>query len=435
MVYVLVINWNGVEHLAECFDTLLESSYRDVRFVLIDNASTDGSVAFFRERYGGDPRVAVIECPSNLGWSGGNNAGLEAALEAGADYAFLLNNDTATAPDAIERLVRAAEAQPNVGALAPKMLLYSNPALLNSVGITCSIIGSSWDIGIGRLDGPHWDKPEPVIGVCGGACFLRLAALRRTGLLPAEFGIYLDDLDICLRIWNAGYEVRRCPEAVVRHKFGATMDQGAASFRKYYLNTRNRFYILLRNFPLSRIATVAAAVAVGECRAIGRAAFDGQFWRISAHVRAWLAAMAYVPRAWSERSRRRSGGMASCRFWPLVRKDCLFFAGTEFPQDGWYAERRIAGKLFRPMSSRAHIEASGGKLRLAALNCYPELGRMIIDISMNGQPVVTLDSAGLAEQTVETLPGRLEFAARHLFSAGDTGERYDIGGWLSVTPA
>ncbi|HIJ65701.1 MAG TPA: glycosyltransferase family 2 protein, partial [Candidatus Hydrogenedentes bacterium] len=223
LVHCFVINWNGLEHLEACFEALLAGTYENARFVLIDNASEDGSAEFVQGTYGYDPRLDIVVNASNLGWSAGNNVGLEQALDGGADYVFLLNNDTVVAPDAIERLVEMAAARPEAGALAPKMLLYDSPDIINSVGLECSVIGSTWDLGIGRLDGPHWATPRKVIGVCGGACFLRTSALRKTGLLPTGFGIYLDDLDLCLRLWDAGYEVWNCPDAVVRHKYSATM--------------------------------------------------------------------------------------------------------------------------------------------------------------------------------------------------------------------
>src|SRR5690554_139516 len=95
LVYVVIINWNGREHLDVCFTTLLASDYPNVRFLLLDNASTDGSVAYVRERFGHDDRVCWLACKENYGWSGGNNLGIQAALEAGAAYVFLLNNDIA----------------------------------------------------------------------------------------------------------------------------------------------------------------------------------------------------------------------------------------------------------------------------------------------------------------------------------------------------
>jgi len=429
LVYALVINWNGVEHLRECFDTLLASTYSNARFLLVDNASTDGSVAFARETYGEDPRVEVLECPTNLGWAGGNNAGIERAMVAGADFVFLLNNDTATAPDAIEQLVEAARRRPAAGALAPKMLLYDQPDLLNSVGLECSIVGSSWDLGIGRLDGPHWDEERPVIGVCGGAAFFRVDALRKTGLLPTDFTIYLDDLDLCLRIWDAGYEVWSCPGATVRHKYSATMGQGKQLRRKYYLNTRNRLRVILRNFPPAKLPWVFLLYKLGEIRAVGRALLDGEPWRAGAHVRAAWAGLAYVPSALRARRQRAAG---PCRFWPLIRTDRMFFAGTEFPTDGWYAERTAEGRRVRPIGARASCSVEAGRLRLILVNCYPQLGAASVEVRHNRVAVASLETPTTSETVLDVASGTLEFVAGRIFEAEDTGETFDTGGWLAI---
>lgn len=432
LVYVLVINWNGLDHLEECFESLLLSGYGNVRFVLIDNASDDDSVEFVRSRFGDDGRVEILECPTNLGWSGGNNVGLERALEAGADYVFLLNNDTATSPDAIEKLVARAEADPTIGSLAPKILLYDSPELLNSVGLDAALTGSAWDVGVGRLDGPRWNDTQDVIGVCGAAWFVRAEVLRKTGLLPTDFDIYLDDLDLCLRIWNAGYAIRTCPEAVVRHKFSATMGGESQSRRKYYLNTRNRMRVIQRNYPVSRAAEIAWAYGVGECRAIGRALLDGDFWRLWAHVRSWGAGLAYVPSALRERGRRKREGLDECRFWHLLRKDLHFFPGVEFPEEGWYRERMVEGKRIRPMSARACYAHKGGRLRLTQMNCYPELGPLEIQVTLDGDAVATLNTTGWEEMILDLPSGTLEFVAGHIFEAEETGELVDFGGWAGV---
>jgi len=401
LVHILVINWNGREHLEACFDSLLAGTYAPVRFVLIDNASDDGSVEFVRDRYGRDPRVEIVPCDANLGWSRGNNVGIRRAIEAGADYVLLLNNDTAVAPDAVAHLVALAEADATAGALAPKMVLFDYPAVLNSVGLACSLIGSSWDVGIGRLDGPRWDEGGPVLGACGGACFLRVAALRKAGLLPEGFDIYLDDLDLSLRIWNAGYTIERCPEAVVRHKFGATMGQGRRSRRKYYLNTRNRMYVLLRHFPLSKALAVVPAFGLGECRALGRALLEGEPWRVTAHARAWLAAVAYVPRALAHRRRMAKAGFAACRFWPLIDTRRMFFGGVELPAEGWYRARDVAGRRVRPMSVRAGQDVEAGRLRVTLVNCYPALGSAHVDLRMDGRRVATLETDATVEEVVD----------------------------------
>lgn len=332
LVHVLVINWNGLEHLEACFSSLLAGGYENVKYVLVDNASEDESVAFVEREYGGDARVEVLKCPGNLGWSGGNNFGIEHALEAGAKYIFLLNNDTAVEADAIPKMLAMAEADETIGALAPKMLMFNQPEILNSVGLYCSYIGASWDRGIGQPDSPQWDTPEEVIGVCGGAMFLRVEVLEKTGLLPEEFEIYLDDLDLCLRIWNAGYRIMTCPAARVRHKFSATYGDGARARYKYYLNTRNRFYIIMRHFPVLQLFLgVGLLVDFGEVRAIGRAMLEGEWWRVGTHARAWLDIILYYPAALRYRIDARKRGLKQAAFWQHI------YWGRMFPEQ-WDSE-------------------------------------------------------------------------------------------------
>ena len=434
LVHVVIVNWKGRPHVEECFDSLLAGSYGNVRFVLVDNASEDGSLEFVESRYGTDERVEIVRCGENLGWSGGNNVGVERALDAGADYIFLLNDDTSTAPDAIEKLVSAAEEQAMVGALAPKMVLFDNPAVLNSVGAECSVVGAGWDRGIGRLDGERWNERRDVLAVCGGACFLRAEAVRKAGPLPSDFTIYLDDIDLCLRIWDAGYAVRTCPEAVVRHKFSATMGHGNAARRKYYLSTRNRLRLILRNFPVSKLPFVAGVYAVAEARAVGRALLDGDYWKVPVHVRTWFEGLAYGPKAIAARRERRRRGLGWGRFWALVRRRPFFFSGTEFPKDGWYAPRAVGEHTLCPISTHAvrTLERSG-RLRVVCADCYPQLGEVAVEVRLDGRILADLRTSGREERIVEIpAPGALELVARRVFDADDTGEKADFGGWVGL---
>ncbi len=434
LIHVLVINWNGREHLADCFESLLASDYPNAQFVLLDNGSTDGGVEFVRSRFGHDARVAICELGENLGWSRGNNEGIRRALDAGADYVLLLNNDTWTAPDAISTLVAFAEATPQAGAVAPKMVLFDQPEIINSVGIACSVIGVGWDVALGRLDAPRWNTSERVLGACGGACLLRCSTLNRTGVLPDDFEIYLDDLDLCLRIWSAGYEVWSCPAAVVRHKFSATMGQGTQFHRKYYLNTRNRLRLILRNFPASQWPLIARSYCEGELRALGNALKAGEWWRIAVHVRSWWAGLKYVPVSLRARRELRVSGADQSRFWPLIRQRPLFFPGIELPQRGWYAARKYKGRAMQPISRNAWIDWPGGRLRVLHANCYPQFGETSIEVRVSGQPVCDLRTMDFAETEVEVPPGRVEFVARRVYEAEETGERVDIGGWVTVEP-
>lgn len=429
-VHVLVINWNGREHLDACFRSLLATPYENARCVLVDNASDDDSVAFVQETFGGDPRVSILALPENRGWSGGNNAGIRQALEQGADYVFLLNNDTAVDAHCLPRLVEAAEADNAIGALAPKILLYDHPDLLNSVGLTCSVIGACWDQGLGRIDQPRWNQPARVIGACGAAAFFRCAAIERAGLLPEDFDIYLDDLDLCLRIWQAGYEVWRCPEATVRHKFSATMGEGERYRRKYYLNVRNRLRILQRNFPRARLRRIAPLLALGECRAVGRALLDGEAWKARVHLTAWREALQEPrsgPTDWAPKD--------DTRYWPLVQRRPLFFPGVPLPDaGGWYAPTRVHQLEARPFGRRAVYGHAGGRLRVTVLGRYDRLGTPQVRIEAAGHPVVLMGAPYMDVCTVEAPAGPITITAERIFTIEQTGEAMDTGGWVRFEP-
>lgn len=431
LVYVLVINWNGLEHLDACFSSLLESPYENVKFILIDNASTDESVAFVRNRFGRDPRVAFIESKVNQGWSGGNNLGLAKAIHDGVEYVFLLNNDTWTDLNAISACVDYAQAHPKIGALAPKMVLYDTPCVLNSVGLNLSLSGACWDKGLGRADIERWNRIERVAGVCGGAAFFRVDAVKRAGLLPDDFEIYLDDLDLCLRIWRSGYEIESFPAAMVRHKFSATMGEGQKARRKYYLNTRNRLRLIERNFPKEKILPVARSFLRGEAKAVGRAMLDADLPKAGAHLRSWADALAYAPRAVRHRQNRAST-LESCPYWDLVLTEPLFFPGIELPNRGWYEPVSINGAPYRPIAMEAVWDAPGGPVNVRAANRYPNREVVSVEVRQSGRVLRHLETESHCETVVDVEPGPVTFAACTLFDGDETGDGIDAGGWLSV---
>lgn len=324
LVHVLVINWNGREHLQECFDSLIACDYANARFILLDNNSDDDSVSYIRDTYN-DPRVEILQLDTNYGWSGANNRGMQAALDVNADFVILLNNDTKVEPDFLSRLVEIAEADSTIGALTPRILMFYEPTIINSLGLEMSLIGAGWDTAIGQPDGPKYNAPTETLGVCGAAMFIRCDALRKTGLLPDDFGIYLDDLDLCLRIWEAGYRIQLCYDSVVHHKFSATMGEGKRARHKYYLNTRNRTRIVMRHFPVSKWPLAKWKFFIGECKAVSRAILSGEWWKLPIHARAWFDAVFYFPKALAYRANHTP---MTPEMWQLVTKDKLFFPGV-----------------------------------------------------------------------------------------------------------
>lgn len=428
LVHVLILNWNGLEHLEVCLDSLGKSDYPNIKFVLIDNASTDNSLAFAESRHGHDPRFDVMALDENLGWGGGNNAGMRAAMEAGAGYVFLINNDTAVAPDTISKLVRLAGEHPDAGALAPKMLMFHQPDILNSLGMVGSRTGSCWDRGIGRIDGPAWGEVVETLAACGGAAFFRVSALEKVGLLDASFGIYFDDVDMCMRLWMAGYKTLTCPSAIVRHKFSASFQSEAGRRRKYYLGTRNRFRIILKNFPLQEWKEWVPQVLLGECRAIGRALLDGEFWQVGAHARAWISTLRFVPAARRARREQHPDQDGSDSFWGLIVPAPAFCPALVLPEKGWYPE--VAGK--HPISRHAWRTVDSGRLRISLTNCYAANGPLAVKVTLNGAPLVLLDTQTTPVFEGEVSAGQMDFEAQVILPMEVTGLPHDCGGWVGI---
>jgi GT2 family glycosyltransferase len=326
-VCVVVINWNGRRFLARCFDSLHSQDYPSTKLILVDNGSEDGSAQFVREHY---PDVKIIANRTNLGFCRACNQGLREAIKDGARYVVLLNNDTEVDKNWLSELVKAAQDRPGVGALSSKILFMEHRDIINSTGLCCSVIGNAWDRGIGQPEGEEWDEPAPVLGVSGGALFLRTDAVEKVGLLP-RFNIYLEDMDISLRLWDAGYEIRYVPAAVLYHHFSATMGEKANVWRKEFLNARNRFRLIMRQFPVSKLPFIAASLLKYEAKAIGRPIKERKYWKSRAEIAAIIAAIAYVPDAVAERLRRLVSGRWRCRFWYMIDKERGFFEGFTLP--------------------------------------------------------------------------------------------------------
>jgi GT2 family glycosyltransferase len=414
LVYVIVINWNGIAHVRDCFDTVLCSGYPRFRVVLVDNASTDGSPEEVERRYGGDGRVEVLRLPQNRNWGGGNNAGIGRALEAGADYVFLLNNDTWLSEDALSLLVEAAEAQPRAGAIAPKMVMFDTPEVLNSVGVAVSSIGAAWDNGAGRVDRGQFDTPREVAAVCGGAMFLRAEALRKVGGIDEAYGIYYDDVDLCLRLWAAGYSCVTAPGARVGHKFSASTG-GDGEQRKIATMERNRLRCLRRHFGAS--PAMLAAAAVGELRVAGSAIRDGQWWRLPVQARAWGAFL----------SAQRLAG-AGARVEALLERGRMFCPAVLLPRAGVYPLREWGGIAGNPCAPRAAITLPEEAVQLCVMNTAMQ---KVYDCPLAALP----ERAQAGPVSIRRDGSLLYFESTELLLAEESGLAHDTAGFVQCRDA
>jgi hypothetical protein len=299
------------------------------------------------------------------------------------------------------------------------------------VGLVCSRIGASWDRGIGELDEGQYDAPSEVVGICGGAFFLPASVVQRVGFFPERFEVYLDDLELCLRIWDAGYRVMTCPSAVVRHKFSASVGTGARARYKYYLNTRNRLWVMWRHFPLRQIPLCLFLFLYGEMKAIGKAVKERAFWRIGAHLRAWLAGFLYLPEAIQFRISQRKQAVRRGAFWPHIERKRLFCPHVVLPQRGWYPAVMHEGKAFFPMSREAWVPVTAGEAQITIRQFYPSLGALHVTIAQEETVLCEVVTDSEKTVTVQFSAGRLIFRAQRIFKPAQTGLDVAVGCWVS----
>ncbi|HKI51347.1 MAG TPA: glycosyltransferase family 2 protein [Geothermobacteraceae bacterium] len=249
LVSIIIVNWNGRDHLPDCLDSLAVQSFRDFEVILVDNGSTDGSLALVRERY---PWVKQVPLATNTGFATGNNRGL---AHAGGDYIVTLNNDTRVAPDWLGTLVAVANAHPRAGMVGSRICSFADPELIDSLGMGICVDGMSR----GRFRNRRWSELnvpelEEILFPSACAALYKRAMLEETGFFDDDFFAYAEDSDLGLRGRLAGWDALLATGAVVRHKYSQT--GGSLSPFKVYLVERNHYWVALKTFPIGRLAAL-----------------------------------------------------------------------------------------------------------------------------------------------------------------------------------
>ncbi len=249
--WIVVLNWNGREDTLACLRSLATLEGEPPRVVVADNGSTDGAVDAIRAEF---PDVDIVENGANLGFSGGNNAGIRHALERGAAWVVLLNNDATLDPGAIDALRTAAGAHRRAGALGGKIFFSDPPDLLWFAGqrFDPRLGYSGRPRGYRKPDGPEYSMLEAVDRVAGAFMAVSRPALEQAGLLDEELFAYVEDVDWSLRIREAGFDVLFVPGAVARHRVSASTGGERGSTNALYYGVRNTIAVCERRLPLAR---------------------------------------------------------------------------------------------------------------------------------------------------------------------------------------
>lgn len=262
-VVAIILNWNGWEDTIRCVESLQRIEYSPFTIVMVDNGSTDASVEKLSKRF---PEVLLLPLRVNGGYAAGNNAGVRYALNHGADYVLILNNDTVVSPDFLSPLVEASEQRKNVGVVTGRVHYFSHRhQLFSGAGKISRILCTGMNKG-GLFS--FSQKPEEgrdIDYVCGVLLLVKRAAFERTGLFDEKYFMYFEDLEFSYRV-RQQFVIRYVPTSLVYHKSGG--GKGWRSYTETYLyyHTRNRF-MAFENEPAIYRAYVAAfslAVSAGK---------------------------------------------------------------------------------------------------------------------------------------------------------------------------
>ena len=240
---IVVLSWNGLQHLEVCLGSLVRQTLADVELILVDNGSTDGTAEWVRERF---PTVRIERVEQNLGVPGGMNHGIRAARGA---FIGILNNDTEIDPRWAEACVAAFREHPEAGAIASRVRLFWRRTHLDTAGDLFFTAGMVGKRGWLEADGPIFDRPAWVFSACAGAAFYRREALDAAGLFDEDYEACIEDVDLSFRIQLAGWRCRYVPEAIVYHKLGATVGQGFTRPEHQLRMHRNLWYTRIKDLP------------------------------------------------------------------------------------------------------------------------------------------------------------------------------------------
>lgn len=257
-VTVIVLNYNGLKHLQNCFESLVQLDYpKDcLELMLVDNASSDGSVEYIQKQY---PQVKVVRNSENLGFAAGNNVGARAAL---GQYVVFLNNDMWVDPQFIHGLVKAVQSDSEVVCAGAKILNWDGTRY-DFAGGAMHFSGNAFQIGLNEpVRAERYAEIVPILFACGGAMIIDRQLFLQVGGFDEDYFIYFEDVDLCWRLWILGYKVVFAPEAVVNHRHHGTMS-AFADYRKQVLYKRNSLYTIIKNYSDKNLERILPAVLLG----------------------------------------------------------------------------------------------------------------------------------------------------------------------------
>jgi GT2 family glycosyltransferase len=269
LVTVIVVNYNGRDHLFESLSALCQDEgYQEREIILVDNASQDGSELIAEDYALKYSFFHVLRSSKNRGYAGGINLAL---LQAHGKYVIVLNMDVIVTPGWLVPLVAFMEANPNVGAASPLLVLEDDEKHVNAAGQDIHVSGLGFNRALGKLQSQVGIIPILISGIHGAAFIIQRSILDEMGGLDESGFLYHEDVDLSCMIHIMGYDLYCVPESIVKHKYFLTMYP-----KKLYLLERNRLKMLLEDWEAISLFGLAPLIVLTEVMMWGYCALRGK---------------------------------------------------------------------------------------------------------------------------------------------------------------
>lgn len=254
-VTIVIPNYNGKHFMEPCLSSLSEQTYKDFHILVVDNASSDGSIEYMEENY---PDIELIKLQKNYGFSKAVNIGIQHSR---TPYVILLNNDTTVDTRYVEEMVKTIEKSPKIFSVSSKMIQMYHPELIDSAGDLYTLSGWGVCRGCGRPVS-NYTKYDEIFTACAGAAIYRRSVFDEIGYFDENHFAYLEDIDIGYRARIYGYYNMYCPTALVYHVGSGTSGSKYNSF-KVKLAARNNLYLNYKNMPALQLVLNFIPLAIG----------------------------------------------------------------------------------------------------------------------------------------------------------------------------
>jgi GT2 family glycosyltransferase len=257
LIYAIVVNWNNYSDTQECLESIRRSSHPIAQIVLVDNASSDGLIEQLQGDYAEDAMVHIIQNKANYGFARGVNVGIRYALARGAGFVFLLNNDAVIDRRCIQVLVSSLETNVTAGIAGPRVFYHAEPdRIWHGSGYFSLIKTGVVNPEKNRLQtslAGRIQEIQKASFLTGCAMLIKSQVFEKVGLFDEDFFFYDEDVDFCLRITRAGFELLYVPQAKSWHKIRSVAKDRTSPFVMYHL-ARSHLLVLRKNFSKAYFA-------------------------------------------------------------------------------------------------------------------------------------------------------------------------------------